>query len=325
MSIGSILSMLNTIIIFFTGFVVLILGGDYFVKGSSSLAFRLKLSPLVVGLTIVAFGTSAPELLISIQAAFKGSPDITMGNVIGSNICNISLILGLTAVITPVLVNKNSIRIDWPMTMGASILLYFTVQKGYITSLEGAGFFVLLIVYIVFIIRKSRKDHVPFSIQHPNENIPEAPPKQLTKDIVMIILGAVGLYYGSKLLVGSVKDLAVAMGVEERVVGLTMVALGTSLPELVTAAVASYKGHTDLAIGNLMGSNIFNILSILGITSIIKPITVNASIIHIDIIWMLSLTLLILPLMVIGKTINRFTGIILMVVYFVYIYYVVAS
>ncbi len=311
--------MANTFILLVTGFIILILGGDYFVKGSSSLAFRLKLSPLVVGLTIVAFGTSAPELLISLQAALSGSP------VIGSNICNLSLVLGVTAIITPVLLKKNSIRFDWPMTMGASLLLFFVIQKGYIASWEGIVFVFILIIYIVFIIWKSRKTTKDLELVQKNDDIPEAPPKQLIKDIFIITLGAAGLYYGSELLVGSVRDLAVELGVEERVVGLTLVALGTSLPELVTAAMASYKGHTDLAIGNLMGSNLFNILSILGITSIITPITVNESIISTDIIWMLAITLLVLPLMVIRKTIGRFDGVILIVFYIIYIYFVVVS
>ncbi len=317
--------MYNSAIIFVIGFVVLILGGDYFVKGSANLALRLKLSPLVVGLTIVAFGTSAPELLISIQAALKGSPDITTGNIIGSNICNLSLVLGLTAVITPVVINKDSIRIDWPVTMGASVLLFLTVQDGFIARWEGVVFIIILIIYVVFLIRKSRKDYVLIELDEIKEDIPEAPPKQLARDIVFILLGVAGLYYGSKLLVGSVKDLALALGIGERVVGLTLIAFGTSLPELVTASVASYRGHTDLAIGNLMGSNIFNIFSILGITTVIAPIKVNDIIIHSDMLWMLAITLLILPMMVVGKSIGRMGGIILIAVYLIYIYLIVAS
>lgn len=316
--------MYNSIIIFIIGIVVLILGGDYFVKGSSSLALRLKLSPLVVGLTIVAFGTSAPELLVSIQAALKGSPDITTGNVVGSNICNLSLILGISAIITPVVINKDSVRIDWPVTMGASLLFFLAVQNGYIARWEGAAFIVILITYIVFLIRKSRKDHILIRLNEEEEDIPPAPPKQLLKDIVFILLGIAGLYYGSKLLVGSVKDLAITMGIGERVVGLSLVAFGTSLPELVTATVASYRGHTDLAIGNLMGSNIFNIFSILGITSVITPISVNDSIIHTDLIWMLGITFLLLPLMVIGKSIGRWAGLLLVAIYLIYIYLIIA-
>lgn len=314
--------MATTIVLLIIGLIILIVGGDYLVRGSSSIALRLHLSPLVVGLTIVAFGTSAPELVISVQSALKGSPDLAMGNVVGSNICNLALVLGLTAVINPVKVLSNSIRVDWPMTMGASILLFLMVQKGYLSAIEGVIMVVSLIIYLVFIIRQSRIETLA-SMAEMGDEIPDAPPKQIWKDIVFILIGCVGLYFGSEWFVGSAKDLALSLGIEERVVGLTVVALGTSLPELVTAAVASYKGQTDLALGNLMGSNIFNILSILGITSIIKTIPVNEIIMNKDIIWMLLITLMILPLMIMRREVGRVDGVILLFVYFVYIYTVI--
>jgi cation:H+ antiporter len=315
--------MATTIILLIIGLIVLIVGGDYLVKGSSSLALRLRLSPLVVGLTIVAFGTSAPELLISIQSALKGSPDIAMGNVVGSNICNLALVLGLTAVINPVKVKTNSIQIDWPMTMGSSLLLYLIVREGNITSSTGILFIVLLLIYMFFIIRNSRKTTIATEKTLNKDEIPDMPSKQIWKDIVFILIGCVGLYFGSEWFVNSAKDLALSLGVEERVVGLTIVALGTSLPELTTAAVASYKGQTDLAIGNLMGSNIFNILSILGITSLIHEIPVHVDIVNKDIIWMLLVTLVILPLMITRRRVGRMDGIILISVYVIYIYTVV--
>ena len=314
--------MATTIVLLIIGLIILIVGGDYLVRGSSSIALRLHLSPLVVGLTIVAFGTSAPELLISVMSALKGSPDLAMGNVVGSNICNLALVLGLTAVINPVKVQSNSIRVDWPMTMGASILLFLMVREGLLNALEGVIMVVALIVYLVFIIRQSRKDTLTARAEG-NSDIPDAPSKQIWKDIVFIIIGCVGMYYGSEWFVGSAKELALSLGVEERVVGLTVVALGTSLPELVTAAVASSKGQTDLALGNLMGSNIFNILSILGITSIIKPIVVHEVILSRDIISMLMITLMILPLMIMRREVGRVDGLILLFVYAVYIYTVV--
>jgi len=314
--------MATTIVLLIIGLIILIVGGDYLVRGSSSIALRLHLSPLVVGLTIVAFGTSAPELVISIQSALKGSPDIAMGNVVGSNICNLALVLGLIAVINPVKVQTNSIRVDWPMTMGASILLFFMIREGYLKALEGVIMIVILVLYLFFIIRDSRKETLASKVEE-SSDIPDPPTKQIWKDIVFIIIGCVGLFFGSEWFVGSAKDLALSLGVEERVVGLTVVALGTSLPELVTAAVASFKGQTDLALGNLMGSNIFNILSILGITSIIKSIHVHEIILGKDIIWMLLITLMILPLMIIKREVGRTDGIILLVVYSVYIYTVV--
>lgn len=310
----------TTIVLLIIGLIVLIVGGDYLVKGSSSIALRLHLSPLVVGLTIVAFGTSAPELLISIQSALKGSPDIAMGNVVGSNICNLALVLGLTAVINPVKVKTNSIKIDWPMTMGSSLLLYLIVREGRIVAYEGILFIVILLLYLFFIIRQSRKNIKATNKILNKDEIPDTPAKQIWKDIVFILIGCVGLYFGSEWFVNSAKDLALNLGVEERVVGLTIVALGTSLPELSTAAVASYKGHTDLAIGNLMGSNIFNILSILGITSIIHEIPVHIDILNKDIIWMLLVTLIILPLMITRREVGRVDGFILMAVYVIYVY-----
>lgn len=315
--------MLTTIVLLIIGLIVLIVGGDYLVRGSSSIALRLHLSPLVVGLTIVAFGTSAPELLISIQSALKGSPDLVMGNVVGSNICNLALVLGLTAVINPVKVQINSIRFDWPMTMGASILLYLIVREGSIAAFEGILFLIIIISYLIFIIQQSRKETKANISAGDKDEIPEMPSKQIWKDLVFIAIGCVGLYFGSEWFVNSAKELALSIGVEERVVGLTVVALGTSLPELVTAAVASYKGQTDLALGNLMGSNIFNILSILGITSIIREIHVHIDILNKDIIWMLMITLMILPLMIMRREIGRVDGFILLLVYAVYIYTVI--
>lgn len=314
--------MTSTIVLLIIGLIILIVGGDYLVRGSSSIALRLHLSPLVVGLTIVAFGTSAPELVISIQSALKGSPDIAMGNVVGSNICNLALVLGLTAVINPVKVLSDSIRVDWPMTMGASILLFLMVREGFLNAFEGIIMVISLCLYLFFIIRHSRKSTLASKAES-NEDIPDSPSKQIWKDIAFILIGCVGLFYGSEWFVGSAKDLALSLGVEERVVGLTVVALGTSLPELVTAAVASYKGQSELALGNLMGSNIFNILSILGITSIIKTIPVNEIILSNDIIWMLLITLMILPLMVMRREVGRVDGFILLIVYSVYIYTVV--
>lgn len=313
----------TTIVLLVIGLIVIIVGGDYLVRGASSIALRLHLSPLVVGLTIVAFGTSAPELLISIQSALKGSPDIAMGNVVGSNICNLALVLGLAAVINPVKVQSNSIRIDWPMTMGSAILLYLVVRDGYLVGYEGFIFVLIIIGYLFFIIRLSRKNLKAAENAINKDEIPDIPAKQIWKDTVFIIIGCISLYFGSEWFVNSAKELALNLGVEERVVGLTIVALGTSLPELVTAAVASYKGHTDLALGNLMGSNIFNILSILGITSMVREIPIHIEILNKDIFWMLLVTLMILPLMIIRREVGRIDGFILLIVYAVYFYTVV--
>ena len=312
-----------SVFLLFIGLAVLVAGGELLVRGAASIALRLRLSPLVVGLTIVAFGTSAPELFISVQAALEGSPDLAMGNVIGSNICNLALVLGLTAVITPVPVRNDSLKIDWPVTMGSSLLLYLIVRDNLIHWPEGLLFLALIVTYTYAIIRKSRRETQ--SAEELAEEL-ELPPQtaSMGKDILFIGLGTVGLALGSDWFVDGAQDLAIAFGVSERIVGITVLALGTSLPELVTAVVAAMKKETDIALGNLMGSNIFNILSILGITSVIASIRVNDVIIHSDMIWMLLITFLILPMMLYRKVVKRVEGIILLAIYVYYIYSVVA-
>ncbi len=318
--------MLLDIVLLIVGLFILILGGDFLVRGASSVALRLRLSPLVVGLTIVAFGTSAPELLISIKAALAGSPDLTMGNVVGSNICNLALVLGITALIGTIKVQPDSIKIDWPVTMGSSLLLFFVVrdEEALVNQYEGVVFLILLIVYLVFITRKSRRDNKAIKGLEEEITVPEGKGALLiAKEIGMIIIGCAGLYFGSDLFVGGAQELARFLEVSERVIGITVLALGTSLPELVTAIVASIRKETDLAIGNLMGSNIFNVLSILGITSIITEIHVSEEILRNDIIPMLWITLIILPMMLYKKELGRVSGALLIAIYLYYTYTVV--
>lgn len=314
------------IFLLFIGLFVLIMGGDSLVKGASRIALRLHISPLVVGLTIVAFGTSAPELLISLKSALSGSPDLAMGNVVGSNICNLALVLGVTATISNIHVGADSMKIDWPMAMGSSLLMYFLVGDGDLTFYEGVLFVSLLIGYTVFIIRRSRSQSqeartIEQELEKPTE---DSPSTNIWKDLGFIALGCAGLYFGAEWFVGGAQELARFLGVSERIIGITVVALGTSLPELVTAIVASFKKETDLALGNLMGSNIFNVLSILGITSIVKDIEVNQAIRNVDMLWMLGITFLILPLMLTSKKIERIEGVLLLLIYSVYIYLVVS-
>lgn len=308
----------------FAGLFILIVGGSFLVKGASRIAFRFRISPLVIGVTIVAFGTSAPELLISVQSALAGSPDLAMGNVVGSNICNLALVLGIMSIISPVKVHSDSIKIDWPMTMGSSILLYILVRGGEVSTYEGVFFILILVVYTIFIIRRSRRVNFAQALElETTEGLKNKATSILT-DVFIIAVGCLGLYYGSEWFVGGAQDLAMILGVNERVIGITVLAIGTSLPELVTAVVAAYKNETDIAIGNLMGSNIFNILSILGITSIIKEIRVSEIIIHVDIIWMLGITLLVLPFMLYKRTIFRIEGLVLLLIYAYYTYMVIS-
>lgn len=314
---------MEEILILVTGLVILIAGGELLVRGSSAIAVRFHISPLVVGLTVVAFGTSAPELLVSINAALSGSPDMSMGNVIGSNISNLALILGITAVFSPITVNIDSIRIDWPMAMGSSFLLYILVIEGYLARHEGIMFVLILAAYITFLINKSRKDRKALmeAEAEMSEQLKEKPTTLVwIRDISFILLGCLGLTLGADWFVGSSKTFFLALGIEERVIGVVVLAIGTSLPELVTSLVAAIKKNTDLAVGNLMGSNIFNVLSILGITSIIKDIKVSQAIIEYDMVWMIGVTLIVLPMMIFRKRIGRIQGALLLVLYFYYTY-----
>ena len=316
--------MLQDIGLLILGLFVFIVGGDFLVRGASSIALRAHLSPLVVGLTIVAFGTSAPELLISINAALGGNPDLAMGNVVGSNICNLALVLGVTVLIGPVKVNADSIKIDWPVAMISALLLFWLGKDGELGLIEGLFFVVFLLSYIIFIIVKSRKENIAAITMEEELDLPDGPSSSLFKDMLYLAIGGAGLYFGSDWFVGGAKELATFLGVSQRVIGITVLALGTSLPELVTAIVASFKRETDLAIGNLIGSNIFNILSILGITSLIKPIAINQTILSVDMFWMIGITLLILPMMLIKRELGKAEGIILLCIYVYYTYTVIS-
>ena len=315
--------MLFNIGLLIIGLFTLIMGGDFLVRGASSLALRLHMTPLVVGLTIVAFGTSSPELLISLNAAISGSPDLAMGNVVGSNICNLALVLGVTILIGPVRVGTDSIQIDWPVTMGSSLLLFYAVRDNFLGIYEGIFFVSSLIAYTFFIIRKSRIKMKAEIKMEKDLDVPDLPSKSLMKDVGTVLVGSIGLYFGAKWFVIGAKELALFLEVSQRVIGITVVALGTSLPELVTSMVASFKKETDLALGNLLGSNIFNVLSILGITSIVKEIHVSELIHQVDMLWMLGITLLILPLMLFKRRLARTEGVILLLVYVYYIYSVI--
>lgn len=315
--------MIFTTFVLLAGLTFLILGGDFLVRGASGIALRAHISPLVVGLTVVAFGTSAPELLVCVQSALMGNPDIVMGNVIGSNICNLALVLGVTAVILPIEVHTDSLKVDWPMTMGASLLLFFLILDNWVNTWEGMLFVSILVVYTFLIIRKSRKQtKANLATQELLSEIPE-PAGHPAKDILFLVLGGAGLYFGSEWFVDSASTLAEYLGVTQRVISITVVALGTSLPELVTAAIASFKKETDLAVGNLLGSNIFNILSILGITSLVREVQVDELILNVDMLWMLGITALVFPMMLIKRRVSRVEGGVLLAVYCFYTYTVI--
>ncbi|MFO7891710.1 MAG: calcium/sodium antiporter [bacterium] len=300
------------------GLILLYAGAEALVKGSSVIAFRLGISHLVVGLTIVAFGTSAPELVISLKAAVAGTGDISLGNVIGSNICNIGLILGLSALICPLNIQLQTIRFDVPFMLISSIIFIFFSLGLRLDRIEGIVLFVGFIFFIVFNIVSINREKKKGVIKK-SENNPPAPYSGLWKYFLQIGIGLVFLNFGSNFLIkGSVKA-ADLLGVSEAFIGLTIIALGTSLPELATSIMASWKGEKDIAVGNIIGSNIFNILCVLGLSSIICPIQgVNIQIL--DLLFMLGLSVLIFPLMKTDFTLKRWEGGLMMGLYFLYIY-----
>lgn len=307
------------------GLIVLIVGGELLVRGAVKVAYYFQISSMVVGLTVVAFGTSSPELFVSIQAAFDNAPELSMGNVVGSNICNLTLVMGLTAIFYPIVVHNSSIKVDWFVTMGASVLLYFFVSRDLaVNRFEGVIFIIMIITYVYFQIEMSRKQTKDRLAKERAEGgvgeVPKVDAKGLVTAIGLFLVGSVGLYFGSDWFVGGAKNIALGLGVDKTVVGLTVIAIGTSLPELVTSSIAAYHKDTDIALGNLLGSNIFNILSILGITAAIKDIPVDNTFMEQHLLWMMGITMGILPMMITRRRIGRVEGTILLLVYGLYLW-----
>ena len=303
------------------GLVILVAGAELLVRGSVGTALRFGLTPLLIGLTIVAFGTSAPELVVSIQAASNGSDDIALGNIIGSNISNIALILGIAALIQPLKVQTSIIRKDVPILLGTSLLLVFFLMDGVISQLEGFFFFTGVVAFTVASIRMAKMET---SVEVNSEYEDVVPKKSLPLwlNALMIVAGLGLLILGAKWLVDGAIEIASSVGMSQAVVGLTIVAVGTSLPELATSVMAALKKEGDIAIGNVVGSNIFNILCILGITAMILPVS-QGGITTIDILLMLGLTLLLLPILRSGYIVSRIEGGVLLTIYIVYTAYLV--
>ena len=254
------------------GLALLVVGGDFLVRASVGLSFKLKISKLVIGMTVVSFATSAPELLVSLQAALDGVSDIALGNVIGSNIANIGLVLGITAIISPLVVDRDFYKLNWPMMMLASFALYYFLKNDEVlTAVEGAIMFLALIIFLIILIRSSRK-----STKANLEEVDEALSGVSNFKIFMwLLIGSAGLYFGSEWLVEGAKQLATAVGISDYAISVTVIAIGTSVPELAASVIAALKREKAISLGNLIGSNIFNIASVLGLTAIIKPIAVN--------------------------------------------------
>ncbi|HMU89036.1 MAG TPA: calcium/sodium antiporter, partial [Agitococcus sp.] len=256
-----------TILLLIAGLVLLTIGADVLVKGASSLAGSLGISPLVIGLTVVAFGTSAPELSVSVSSAFKGSAEIAVGNVVGSNICNVLLILGLSAIAASLVVQKQLVKFDIPLMIYASLIVLLMSIDGQISRIDGLLLFSGVVAYTVFLIREARREGI--TVVEGADDI--EPPQPLWKNAILIIIGLAMLVLGSQWLVDGAVAIAKYFGLSELVIGLTIVAIGTSLPELATSVMASLKGERDIAVGNILGSNLFNIGAVLGLSSLVAP------------------------------------------------------
>ncbi|WP_024770811.1 calcium/sodium antiporter [Aquimarina macrocephali] len=311
--------MVASILYVIIGLILLVVGGEFLVRSSVALSFRLKLSRMVIGLTVVSFATSAPELLVSIQAAMDGLSDISLGNVVGSNIANIGLVLGITAIISPLAIDKDFYKFNWPVMVLLSFVLYlFLENDAILTQFEGLVLLLSLIVYLFILIRRARK-----SSDATAEEVDDSLQKTSNfKIIIWLLIGGVALYFGSELLVSGAETIAKRMGVSEGVIAVTLIAVGTSVPELAASVIAALKQEKAISLGNLIGSNIFNIASVLGITSLIQPIAVkDGTLMSVNIYWMLGFAMILLPLAFVPKkmTLGRPKGLLIFGAYCIFI------
>jgi len=308
------LSLLNLL----GGLGVLILGGNYIVKGAVSLSGKLRVSPLVIGMTVVAFGTSAPELFVSLKSALMGNSGIAIGNVVGSNIANIALVLGVAALIFPIIIDKQTRRMDYPVMLGATLLFYLFALDGLLSIWNGIIFLSIIIPFVYLLIRNSRRKSETREIKKE-----EDAEKSIWSTLGYILLGFFGLYFGAEWLIEGAVSLSEHFlegnPNKDVIIGVTVIAFGTSAPELAASCVAAYRKEVDISVGNLIGSNIFNILLVLGITAFVTPIKVAPSVMEFDMLWMIGIALLLLIFLLVGKRIGRLKGAILFSTYLVYI------
>ena len=293
-------------------------GGEALVRGASGIALLARLSPAVVGLTIVAAGTSAPELVVSVQAALQGNAGIAVGNVVGSNIFNIAAIVGLTTVLLPLRIAKSTVTFEWPIMTLASVQLFLLARDGTLDRLEGGFFVASFLVFMAYAVR-SGSEVSPVEAEAGNDLVTASFGKTgrfaAALNIVAILIGVGLLAFGSDLLVRGAVGIASAFGISNTVIGLTVVAAGTSTPELVTSLVAARRGRDDIALANAVGSNIFNVLGILGISAIVTPLSVPAEILSRDVWWMLAASLVLFPMIRSATRISRLEGALLLLLF----------
>lgn len=309
------MDMIITIVLLIVGFVLLIKGADYFVEGASDLANKLKIPSMIIGLTIVAFGTSAPEAAVSIASALTHNNAIAVSNIIGSNIFNMLVVVGATAVIYKINIEKNSLKIDFPVLMvSCLLLLIFLITGNQISRIEGIIFLIFIIGYIAWLIMDAKKDKGNMNIEESHLSTPII--------AIYIICGLIAIVIGGDLVVNSAKDIAISLGMSETLVGLTIVAIGTSLPELITSITAALNKKQDIALGNAIGSSTFNILFILGLTDVISPIT-TTNVMIIDTIVMIVLLGISYILAYDKQDFNKKDGIILLAIFVVYMIFII--
>ncbi|MGO4998451.1 calcium/sodium antiporter [Oceanisphaera sp. W20_SRM_FM3] len=314
------------ILLFLAGLVLLVVGAEVLVKGASRLAGSFGISPLVIGLTVVAFGTSAPELAVSIKAALSDQASIAVGNVVGSNIFNVLFILGLSALIVPLVVAQQLIRLDVPLMVAVSGLVLFFALDQRLSPLEGGVLFAGLLAYIGWLLYQSRRESAAVKAEYAGEfsTEPEPQAKPLL-NIALVLGGLLLLVLGARWLVESAVTFAEHLGVSSSIIGLTIVAAGTSLPEVVTSLIAALRGERDIAVGNVVGSNIFNLMGVLGLTSMIAPggIEVSSAVIGFDLPVMVAVAFACLPIFFTGGTISRKEGALLLGYYVAYTLYLI--
>ncbi len=321
---------LMTFVYLIAGLVLLVAGAEVLVRGAGKLAAQFGISPLVIGLTVVAFGTSAPETAVSVQASLNGSGDIAIGNVLGSNIANVLLILGMTALVAPLVVSRQLIRLDVPIMIGASLVTFALAWDGELSRLDGALLFTAVVVYTLFLIISSRREKAAdaddefakeFGLNEP------AKPYAGLINAGLVLGGLVLLVVGSNFLVEGAVSLARALGLSELVIGLTVIAIGTSLPELATSIMAAFRGERDIAVGNIVGSNIFNLLCVLGLASLVSPqaIAISPNALAFDFPVMIAVAFACLPIFFAGYSINRWEGALFVAYYVAYTLYLVLA
>jgi cation:H+ antiporter len=322
----------TTIALFILGLALLIAGAEFLVRGAARLAAAAGVSPLVVGLTIVALGTSSPELAVSVSSSLAGQSDLVVGNVVGSNIYNILLILGIGAVVAPLIVSQRLVRLDVPLVIGASILMLLLALDGKIGRVEGGLLFAGIVAYIVFAIIQARREENATVKQEYAQEFgvgKRLSGRQIVLQIVMIVGGLAALILGSTWLVASAVAIARSLGLSELLIGLTIVAIGTSSPEIATSVIAGIKGETDIAVGNAVGSNLFNILAVLGLAAIVAPqpqgVTVAPNAMRFDIPVMIGVAIACLPIFFIGYRVSRWEGALFLAYAAAYVAYLILN